>query len=73
MIFDLKGSLDGRLTKFNKKWWVKEKGHKKVMKDRNLLEINSHFKQVSMFKIEDKLKSKLNKIVRADSKFLGEH
>jgi hypothetical protein len=44
MIFDLKGSLNGRVTKFNKKWWLKEKGHKKCMKDLNLLEVNKDLK-----------------------------
>ena len=52
MIFDLKGSLHGRITKFDKKWWLKLKGNAKCMKDRNLLEINKDFGIRSLMDID---------------------
>ena len=52
MIFDLKGSLSGRITKFNKKWWLKQKGNAQCMKDRNLLEINKDLGNRSLMEID---------------------
>ena len=40
MIFDLKGSTYGRLTKVPKQFWNKHKDCKKVLKDLNYIEIN---------------------------------
>jgi len=43
MVFDLKGSIKNRKVGFEgeDKWWLKKPGHKKVMKDRNFVEINN--------------------------------
>ena len=53
MIFDLKGSLKGRYSKFNEKWWMTEKGHDKCMKDRNLLQINQDLKLTSALNLDN--------------------
>ena len=51
MMFDLKGSMKNRKTKFAEseaRWWVptkngKIRGHKKCMMDKNFIEINQDF------------------------------
>ena len=45
MTFDLKGSRINRMENFEKDqyWWRENFGHKRVMKDLNLLQINSDY------------------------------
>ena len=46
MTFDIKGSHHHRLVPFSEKWWLKKvqfEGHKKVMKCRNLTQINEDY------------------------------
>ena len=37
MIFDIKGSTNGRLTKFKEPWWTKKLNNEKCMKDNNFI------------------------------------
>ena len=73
--FDLKGSTVGRKTKFNSKsqnFWLSHLDHKKVLKDKNYMEINSDLNH-SLMKLSESQFDQLKWLVELDSVFLKNH
>ena len=73
LTFDLKGSLYGRKEKFkgnDANWWTKNKiGHKRVMKEKNFLEINRDWGN-SLINLKADHAKGLKDIILKDSLFL---
>ena len=76
MIFDLKGSLKGRITKFpisEYNWWLKEeKGHKKCLKDQNFLIINKDL-NYKLLEMNESERLMYTQMIEKDSLFLARH
>jgi hypothetical protein len=70
MTFDLKGSLYGRKEKFKDQdtnWWQKNKlGHRRIMKEKNYLEINKDWNR-SLINLSDEQVDSLNQVIINDS------
>ena len=76
MSFDLKGSLKGRYTNFGIKdcnWWQRNiHGHKKIMKDKNFIQIDNDYLG-TLLNFDENQKIKLRQIIIDDSNFLKMH
>lgn len=72
--FDLKGSSVKRETNLkNANEQIKVRKFPQLMKDINLLDINSMYWQHKLLSIENENKNKLNEIIKKDSEFLQKH
>ena len=72
MSFDLKGSKYNRTESFkgnDKQWWLKKFGHRRVMKDMNLLQINSDLSN-SLINFPEEDVINILSTISKDSKFL---
>ena len=75
MIFDIKGSIIGRKIKFkdsDERWWTKQLGHKKCMKDNNFIEISRDLNK-KLVNFSDNQIKKYKNIIETDSLFLCNH
>ena len=74
MVFDLKGSIKNRKVGFegDDKWWLKRPGHKKVMKDRNFVEINDDLNR-SLVNFSESQICDFSEAIHYDTVFLRDH